>query len=142
MPTELKAILRYAAFAATADQFAMAHDRYSKDLEAIKARGVNVIKTPEAVLQAQLEAWTKVIDANKDPFFVKVLDSQRAWAKRVSPYFHINNLTTADLQEGLQALLRLIVATAAADNVPRRRHLSQQHSSRAGGPTQWTNCLP
>jgi len=99
LPTELKAILRYAAFAATADQFALAHDRYSKDLEAIKARGVNVIKTPEAVLQAQLDAWTKVIDANKDPFFVKVLDSQRAWAKRVSPYFHINNLTTADLQK-------------------------------------------
>src|SRR5262245_29405317 len=99
LPTELKAILRYAAFAATADQFAMAHDRYSKDLEAIKARGVNVIKTPDAVLQAQLDAWTKVIDANKDPFFVKVLDSQRAWAKRVAPYFHINNLTTADLQK-------------------------------------------
>ena len=99
MPTELKAILRYAAFAATADQFALAHDRYSKDLEAIKERGVNVIKTPEAVLQAQLEAWDKVIDANKDPFFVKVLDSQKAWVKRVSPYFHINNLTTADLQK-------------------------------------------
>src|SRR5712691_2110830 len=31
LPAELKAILRYAAFAATADQFAMAHDRYSKD---------------------------------------------------------------------------------------------------------------
>jgi TRAP-type mannitol/chloroaromatic compound transport system substrate-binding protein len=99
LPAELKAILRYAAFAATADQFAMAHDRYSKDLEAIRARGVNVIKTPEPVLQAQLEAWTRVIDANKDPFFVKVLDSQRAWVKRVAPYFHINNLTTADLQK-------------------------------------------
>ena len=99
LPGEIKAILRYAAFAATADQFAMAHDRYSKDLEAIRARGVNVIKTPEAVLQAQLDAWSKVIEANKDPFFVKVLDSQRAWAKRVAPYFHINNLTTADLQK-------------------------------------------
>src|SRR5258705_9187775 len=99
LPAELKPILRYPAFAATADQFAMAHDRYSKDLEEIRKRGVNVIKTPESVLQAQLEAWTRVIDANKDPFFVKVLDSQRAWAKRVSPYFHINNLTTADLQK-------------------------------------------
>ena len=36
LPGEIKAILRYAAFAATADQFALAHDRYSKDLEAIR----------------------------------------------------------------------------------------------------------
>ena len=31
--------------AASADQLGMAYDRYSKDLEAIKKRGVNVIKT-------------------------------------------------------------------------------------------------
>ncbi len=92
---ELKAILRYAAFASTADQFALAHDRYSKDLIEIKKRGVQVIPTPDAVLQAQLDAWNKVIAANKDPYFVKVLDSQRAWAKRVTPYFLINNNTTA-----------------------------------------------
>src|SRR5215204_2576523 len=99
LPAELKAILRYAAFAATADQFAMAHDRYSKDLEQIKKRGVQVIKTPESVLQAQLQAWNKVIEANKDAFFQKVLDSQKAWVKRTAPYFHINNLTTADLEK-------------------------------------------
>ena len=99
LPAELKAIIRYAAFAATADQFAMAHDRYSKDLEEIKKRGVQVIKTPESVLQAQLQAWNKVIEANKDAFFQKVLDSQKAWVKRTAPYFHINNLTTADLEK-------------------------------------------
>ena len=98
LPAELKSILRYASFAATADQFAVAHDRYSKDLEAIRARGVNVIKTPDAVLEAQLKAWDKVIAANQDPFFVKVLSSQKAWAKRVTPYFHTNNLTTAQLE--------------------------------------------
>jgi len=98
LPAELKSILRYAAFAATADQFAMAHDRYSKDLEAIRARGVNVIKTPDAVLEAQLQAWNRVIAANQEPFFQKVLNSQKAWAKRVTPYFHTNNLTTAQLE--------------------------------------------
>ena len=98
LPAELRAILRYAAFAATADQFAQAHDRYSKDLEEIKKRGVNVIKTPDSVLEAQLKAWDKVIEANQDPFFQKVLNSQKAWAKRVSPYFLTNNLTTAQLE--------------------------------------------
>jgi TRAP-type mannitol/chloroaromatic compound transport system substrate-binding protein len=73
----------------------MAHDRYSKDLEVIKSRGVNVLRTPDAVLEAQLKAWDATIAANKDPFFVKVLESQKAWAKRVTPYFFINNLTTA-----------------------------------------------
>src|SRR5712692_182468 len=100
LPAELKAILRYAAFAATADQFAWgAHDRYSKDLEEIKKRGVQVIRTPENVLEAQLKAWDRVIAANKDPYFVKVLDSQKAWAKRVTPYFFANNLHAADLQK-------------------------------------------
>jgi TRAP-type mannitol/chloroaromatic compound transport system substrate-binding protein len=99
LPTELRSILRYAAFAATADQFALAHDRYSKDLEEIKKRGVQVIRTPDSVLEAQLQAWDKVIAANKDPFFVKVLESQKAWAKRVTPYFFINNLHASDLQK-------------------------------------------
>lgn len=95
LPAELKAIIRNAAFASTADQYAMAHDRYSKDLEAIKARGVNIVTTPDSVLDAQLKAWDSIIAANKDPFFVKVLESQKAWVKRVAPYFTANNLTTA-----------------------------------------------
>lgn len=99
LPAELKAILRYAAFAATADQFAWgAHDRYSKDLEEIKKRGVHVIPTPDSVLEAQLQAWDRVIKGNPDPFFQKVIASQKAWVKRVSPYFLINNLTTAQLE--------------------------------------------
>jgi TRAP-type mannitol/chloroaromatic compound transport system substrate-binding protein len=95
LPAELRAILRYAAFAATADQYFQAHDRYSKDLEELKKRGVKVIPTPDSVLEAQLKAWSTVLSANKDPFFNKVLESQKAWAKRVTPYFFINNLTTA-----------------------------------------------
>ena len=99
LPKELQAILRYAAFAATADQFARAHDRYSKDLEALKAKGVNVIKTPDSVLEAQLKAWDKVIDAqSKDPktgaFFAKVIESQKAWAKRTVAYVQANNVAS------------------------------------------------
>ncbi|KAB2910749.1 MAG: TRAP transporter substrate-binding protein [Hyphomicrobiaceae bacterium] len=102
-PAEVKSILRNAAFAATADQYAMAHDRYSKDLEAIKARGVQVLKTPDSVLNAQLRAWNKVIDAQQaDPktgaFFKKVVDSQKAWVKRTSAYLQINNNDSAALQ--------------------------------------------
>ena len=89
----------------------MAHDRYPKDLEEIKKRGVQVIRTPESVLQAQLQAWTKVMDANKDPFFQKVYriaeglgEADRAVLLRQQP-------ARVGSREGLQALLRLSAAT-------------------------------
>ncbi len=93
LPVELKSILRNAAFAATADQLALAYDRYSKDLEAIRKRGVNVIKTGDAVLSGQLKLWDKVIaDQSKEPFFKKVIDSQKDWVKRTGAYLQVNNL--------------------------------------------------
>jgi TRAP-type mannitol/chloroaromatic compound transport system substrate-binding protein len=90
---ELKAILRNAAHAASADQLYTAYDRYSKDLEEIKKRGVNVIKTGNKVLEDQLKAWDKVLEQQtKEPFFKKVIDSQKAWVKRTQVYLSTNNL--------------------------------------------------
>jgi TRAP-type mannitol/chloroaromatic compound transport system substrate-binding protein len=82
---DLQAILKYAAEASSADMSWKAMDRYSKDLEAMKAeQGVKVHRTPDAVLQAQLAAWDKVIAAqSQEPFFAKVVESQKAWTKRV-----------------------------------------------------------
>lgn len=82
---DLQAILKYATESASADMSWKAMDRYSKDLEAMKAEsGVKVHRTPDAVLQAQLAAWDKVIAAqSQEPFFAKVVESQKAWAKRV-----------------------------------------------------------
>jgi TRAP-type mannitol/chloroaromatic compound transport system substrate-binding protein len=98
LPAELKAILRYAAFAASTDQLGQAYDRYSKDLEEIKKRGVNVIKSPPKLLDDQLAAWDKVIAAQSaEPFFKKVIESQKAWVKRTSAYLLVNNLDTNEL---------------------------------------------
>ena len=84
LPPDLQAIIRYSVEAASTDMSWKAMDRYSKDLEALKAAGVNVHRTPDLVLQAQLAAWDKVIAAQSaDPFFAKVVESQKAWAKRV-----------------------------------------------------------
>lgn len=81
---ELQSVIRYSAEAVSADMSWKAMDRYSKDLEALKAAGVKVHQTPDSVLQAQLAAWDKVIAAQSaDPFFAKVVESQKAWAKRV-----------------------------------------------------------
>jgi TRAP-type mannitol/chloroaromatic compound transport system substrate-binding protein len=85
LPPELQAIIQYAAESASADMSWKAMDRYSKDLAEMKAeQGVKTHKTPDEVLQAQLAAWDKVIAAqSQEPFFAKVVESQKAWAKRV-----------------------------------------------------------
>jgi TRAP-type mannitol/chloroaromatic compound transport system substrate-binding protein len=91
LPAELKAIVKYAAEAASADMSWKALDRYSKDLEAIRGRGVAIKPTPESVLKVQLETWNKVIDEfSKDPFFKKVIDSQKAWVQRTYAYERLN----------------------------------------------------
>jgi len=82
---DLQAIVQYAAESASADMSWKAMDRYSKDLAGMKAeQGVKTHKTPDAVLQAQLAAWDKVIAAqSQEPFFAKIVESQKAWTKRV-----------------------------------------------------------
>lgn len=85
LPADLQAVLKYAAEAASADMSWKAMDRYSKDLEDMRAnQGVKTYKTPDSVLEAQLAAWDKVIEAQSaDAFFAKVIESQKAWSKRV-----------------------------------------------------------
>jgi TRAP-type mannitol/chloroaromatic compound transport system substrate-binding protein len=92
LPAELKAVIKYSAESASSDMLWKALDRYSKDMEALKAKGVNIIPTPDAVLQAQLDAWNKVIEklGAENPFFKKVVESQMAWAKRTVGYERAN----------------------------------------------------
>ena len=60
---------------------------------------MQVVKTPESVLNAQLAAWDKVIAAqSQDPFFSKVIESQKAWVKRTGAYLQANNLNSAALE--------------------------------------------
>jgi TRAP-type mannitol/chloroaromatic compound transport system substrate-binding protein len=93
LPGELKAILRWAAFASGSDMLGLAYHRYSKALDEIKRRGVNVVKTGDGILNDQLTAWDKVIgEQSSDPFFKKVIESQKAWVKRTAAYLQTNNL--------------------------------------------------
>lgn len=89
---ELKAMVKFAAEAASSDMNWKALDRYSKDIEALRAKGVNVVATPEAILKAQLAAWDKVLDklGGENAFFKKVVDSQKDWVKRTVSYQRLN----------------------------------------------------
>ncbi|MDQ0350083.1 TRAP transporter substrate-binding protein [Ancylobacter vacuolatus] len=84
LPADVQEILKGASDATSSTMMWKAQDRYSKDLAAIKARGVKVLPTPKAVLEAQLNAWDVVIaNLSADPVFKKVVDSQKEWAKRI-----------------------------------------------------------
>ena len=88
LPKDLQAIIKYAAMAESADFTWKFMDRNSKDLEEMKRKqNVQVMKTPSTVLEAQLKAWDAVVEEKSkgNPFFAKVLESQRQWAARVVP---------------------------------------------------------
>ena len=94
LPKEHQAILQYAAEAVSSANEWKGMDYYSKDLqELITKDKVNVIRTPKDVFEAQIKAWDGLIDSlGKDPFMKKVMDSQKAWVKRVV-YYGLFNAT-------------------------------------------------
>ncbi|HEX4744727.1 MAG TPA: TRAP transporter substrate-binding protein [Candidatus Limnocylindria bacterium] len=88
LPADLKAIVRGATMAQSADFTWKFMDRNSKDYAEFKQKGVRVVVTPQSVLQAQLNAWKTIIEreiAKPDtgPAFKRIYDSQREWAQRV-----------------------------------------------------------
>jgi TRAP-type mannitol/chloroaromatic compound transport system substrate-binding protein len=92
LPDELKAVLKYASEAENSNFYWHNTKRYAEDLEKLRAQGVNVYRTPDSVMSAQLEAWDTVIDriSAEDEFFAKVVASQKAYAKEVMNYLNLN----------------------------------------------------
>ena len=90
---EHQAILKYAAEAASSANYWKGQDQYSKDLQWLKNKAkVKIYRTPVSVMKAQLDAWDEImVDLMKDPFFKKVVDSQKAFAKRVAYYDILNS---------------------------------------------------
>lgn len=89
LPAPAKMALRYAGKVLSAEFTWKTVDAYSKAYEDLRDnKGVKFIETPSEILQAQLKAWDEVIaQKSKDnPFFQKVLESQKAYMKRVVGY--------------------------------------------------------
>ena len=67
--------------------------RYADDLQTLQnEQGVNVHRTPDSVMQAQLDAWDIVVDriSGEDAFFAKVIESQKVYAENVMGYLNLN----------------------------------------------------
>jgi TRAP-type mannitol/chloroaromatic compound transport system substrate-binding protein len=94
LPKDLQMILRYSAEAASTSNFALAMDNYSRDLQTLKNKDhVNVLRTPQSIFDAQLKGWDVLVKriSAEDPYFAKVWESQKAWAKRVGYYSFFNS---------------------------------------------------
>jgi TRAP-type mannitol/chloroaromatic compound transport system substrate-binding protein len=89
LPQDVQAIIRYAVMAQSADFTWKFFDRNSADMiELEQQRSVKFMVTPKSVLQAQLEAWDKIVEreSSQNAFFAKVIKSQREWAARTVPW--------------------------------------------------------
>jgi len=89
---EHQAILKYAAEAASSNNYWRGQDQYSRDLQWLKNKAkVKIYRTPTSVMKAQLDAWDKILPGlEKDPFFKKVVKSQKEFAHRLAYYDILN----------------------------------------------------
>ena len=90
---ELQKILEYASEAENSNFYWHNTLRYADDLVKLKNKhGVNVYRTPDSIMQAQLDAWDVIVDKFNatDPFFKKVVESQKVYAKKVMAYLLLN----------------------------------------------------
>ncbi len=112
MGKDLQAIWQYGVEAASQANYWTAMDNYSRDLQTlIDKHKVKVLRTPKSVFQAQLAAWdvlTKRL-SSEDPFFAKVVESQRAWAKRVVYYWFLND---AEFKMGYEHVFKTKIPSA------------------------------
>jgi TRAP-type mannitol/chloroaromatic compound transport system substrate-binding protein len=92
LPKEHQAVLQYAAEAASSANEWLAMRQYSDDLqELINKDKVNVLRTPQGVFDAQIKAWDGLIATlGNDPFMKKVMESQKAWVRKVVFYNMMN----------------------------------------------------
>ena len=85
LPDKMKAIIENAVEAASADMSWKAIDRYSKDYIELQTKDkVRFYKTPDSVLQKQLEVYDAAVEkkTGENPLFKEIIESQRAFAAR------------------------------------------------------------
>ena len=90
---EQQSILRFASEAESSNFYWHNTKRYADDLVKLTTeQGVTAHRTPDSVMAAQLTAWDKVVEriSGEDPFFAKVIESQKAYAKNVMGYLNLN----------------------------------------------------
>jgi TRAP-type mannitol/chloroaromatic compound transport system substrate-binding protein len=89
LPEKMKAIISNAVEAASADMSWKAIDRYSKDyIELQQKDKVRFYKTPDAILQRQLEIYDNLVatKVKENPLFKEIVQSQINFARRTTQW--------------------------------------------------------
>ena len=89
LPDKLRAIIAAATEAAGQEMSWKAIDRYSQDYADMQAKDkVKFYKTPDSILQKQLEAYDEVVakKSAENPLFKEIVESQMAFAKRATQW--------------------------------------------------------
>ncbi len=95
LPAKMKSIIENAVEAASQDLSWKAIDRYSKDYVELQTKDkVRFYKTPDAILQRQLEIYDQVAakKSAENPMFKEIVESQRAFAQRAVRWDMDNNV--------------------------------------------------
>jgi len=96
LPAKLKAIIEGAVEAASADLSWKAIDRYSKDYIELQTKDkVKFYKTPDPILQKQLEVYDQVVAKKSadNPMFKEIVESQKAFAARTVSWDQDTNVS-------------------------------------------------
>jgi TRAP-type mannitol/chloroaromatic compound transport system substrate-binding protein len=89
LPERMRAIIANAVEAASADMSWKAIDRYSRDYVELQQKDkVRFYKTPDAVLQRQLDIYDSVVAAKmkENPLFKEIVESQVNFARRTTQW--------------------------------------------------------
>ena len=85
LPEKMRALIEVCVEGASADMSWKSIDRYSKDYVEMQTKDkVKFYKTPDSVLQKQLEVYDAIVEkmSAQNPLFKEIVESQRTFAKR------------------------------------------------------------
>ena len=95
LPAKMKSIIANAVSAASQEMSWKAIDRYSKDYVELQTKDkVKFYKTPDAILQQQLNVYDEVVAKKSvgNPLFAEIVASQKAFAQRAVKWAMDNNV--------------------------------------------------
>ncbi|MCX7151847.1 MAG: twin-arginine translocation signal domain-containing protein [Proteobacteria bacterium] len=95
LPAKMKSIIANAVSAASQEMSWKAIDRYSKDYVELQTKDkVKFYKTPDAILQQQLDVYDEVVakKSQGNPLFAEIVASQKAFAERAVKWDMDNNV--------------------------------------------------
>ena len=95
LPAKMKAIIANAVSAASQELTWKGIDRYSKDYLELQVKDkVKFYKTPDAILQQQLDVYDQVVVKKSvgNPLFAEIVASQKAFAERAVKWDMDNNV--------------------------------------------------